>query len=883
MEMSVRELPSGVVTFWFTDVERSTRLLQELGDEPFASVLEDHNQILARIVGSSLISTEGDSFFCVFRSPAEAVQSAASVQRGLENHSWPDRGRVRVRIGMHTGPARLGGADYVGLDVHRAARISSAGHGGQVLMSDATRALVSNHLPEGTSLVDLGEHHLKDLLQPEHLFQLNIDGLPDSFPPVVSKHSGQVRVPEPATTFVGRQAELRGIVASLASSRLVTLVGFGGVGKTRLALQAVKTGDFGSQASVFFVGLAESTESAAVAKSAADSLSLSEQAGRPIEHTLIDYLRHRADLLVFDNCEHLVEEVAALIELLLRECPDVRVLATSREPLLIDGESVVNISPMRWGDDGPEKQAGDAVDLFVTRARAASADFDLSLWGNEIEAICRRLEGIPLAIELAAARIPVLTPLEILGLLDHRFGLLTTRRRGAAPRHQTLEATLDWSFDLLDPELQKLLLHLSVFRGGFSIEAAERVCFEQTEDTSVVLDRLTALYERSLVQRATASARTRFHLLETVREYAHRKLVEGHEETPAALRHRGFFIEFVSRQTALLGGGDQLAALEMLETDHDNVREALDQAMSTGELSVAADLAGRLAWFWYVHGHFTEGDNRAQSLLENLPSEPDRHWLRLLIASAQFDYRLGRFDRAATRLERAIEGSKGADEKRLEMWAHAYSATNEVYRMEFSEGQGEAERALEIAEEEGDLLAFSYIKLVLAGGEAFHLESQHKLTPEKAAELQAELDPLAEVAWNLGERNMIGHVLEAQGVLSFRSGDTGGASTALDKSIVALTELGTVGCACHCFEAIAMCAAEGGLVDPAVRLIGASDGLRDMVGIKVSPMEEPFRRGTLDLAARTQSSDAIQSIQASANGSSMRETLQIARDALARL
>lgn len=881
--MSARVLPSGIVTFLFTDVERSTRLLQELGHEAFASVLEDHNQIVARIVGSSLISTEGDSFFCVFSSPVEAIQSAASVQRELENHSWPDRGRLRVRIGMHTGPARLGGADFVGLDVHRAARISSAGHGGQVLMSDATRALVDNHLPEGTSLVDLGEHHLKDLLHPEHLFQLNIDGLQDSFPPVVSKDSGQIRVPEPATKFVGRRAELRGIAASLASSRLVTLVGLGGVGKTRLALQAVKGSDFGSQTSVFFVGLAESTESAAVAKSAAESLSLSEQAGRPIELTLIDYLRHRADVLIFDNCEHLVDEVAALIEMLLRECPDVRVLATSREPLLIDGENVVNISPMQWGDGGPETHVGDAVDLFVTRAQAASSDFDRSLWGDEIEAICRRLEGIPLAIELAAARIPVLTPLEILGLLDHRFSLLTTRRRGAAPRHQTLEATLDWSYELLDPDLQALLLRLSVFRGGFSIEAAERVCFEHPDDTSLVLDRLTALHERSLLQRATTSARTRFRLLETVREYAYRKLVEDHGEKTAAVRHRSFFIEFVRHQTALLGGGDQLSALEMLENDHDNVREALDQAMATGELSVAADLAGRLAWFWYVHGHFTEGDNRAQTLLENLPSEPDRHWLRLLIASAQFDYRLGRFDRAATKLERAIEGSKDADEKRLEMWAHAYSATNEVYRMELSEGQDEAERALEIAEEEGDVLAFSYVKLIRAGGEAFHLESQHKLTPERASELKAELDPLAEVAWNLGERNVIGHVLEAQGVLSFRTGDTGAASNALDKSIVALTELGTVGCACHCFEAIAMCAAEGGLVDPAVRLIGASDGLRDMVGIKVSPMEEPFRRGTLDLAARSQSPGAIQSIQASGIGSSMQETLQLARDALARL
>jgi predicted ATPase/class 3 adenylate cyclase len=882
MEMSTRELPSGIVTFWFTDIERSTRLLQELGHDVFASVLEDHNQILAQIVGSSLISTEGDSFFCVFSSPVDAVQSAASAQRELENHSWPDRGRVRVRIGMHTGPARLGGADFVGLDVHRAARISAAGHGGQVLMSDTTRALVDNHLPEGTSLVDLGEHHLKDLLHPEHLFQLNIDGLQDSFPPVISKYSGRVRIPEPTTEFVGRQDELRGIEAALARSRLVTLVGLGGVGKTRLALQAAKTGDFGSQNSVFFIGLAESTDGAAVAKSAADSISLSERAGSPIERTLIDYLRNRGDLLIFDNCEHLVDDVAALIELLLRECPDVRIVATSREPLLIDGEHIVNITPLRVSDGGQGTHPGDAVDLFVLRAKAGKADFDPSLWGEEIEAICRRLEGIPLAIELAAARIPVLTPGEILGLLDHRFSLLTTRRRGAAPRHQTLEATLDWSYELLEPELQELLSRLSVFRGGFSIEAAERVCFEPVDDPSLVLDRLTALYERSLLQRATTSGRTRFHLLETVREYAHGKLVEGHGEEAAFAHHRDFFFEFLRHQTALLGGSDQLEALEMLETDHDNVREVMDRAMATGDLGLAADFAGRLAWFWYVHGHFMEGERRAQGLLENLPSEPDRHWLRLLIASAQFDYRLGRFDRAATKLERAIEGSKRSGERRLEMWAHAYSATNEVYRMEFSRGQDEAKTALELAEDEGDLLAFSYVKLIQSGAAAFRLESQGKLTSEKASELKAELDPLAEVARNIGERNVIGHVMEAQGVLSLRTGDTDGASTALDRAIVALTELGTVGCACHCLEAIALCAAEVGLLTSAVRLIGASDGLREMVGIKVSPMEEPFRRGTLETAARSRSTDSIQSLQASGTGLSMRETLQLARDTLAR-
>lgn len=882
--MSTRELPTGVVTFWFTDIERSTRLLQELGHDTFASALEEHNRILSEIVGSSFVSTEGDSFFCVFRTPLEAAQAAASAQREVEGREWPDGGRVRIRIGMHTGPARLGGADFVGLDVHRAARISAAGHGGQVLMSEPTRALVDRHLPDGTSLVDLGEHHLKDLLQPEHLYQLNVEGLQQSFPPVISQQSGQVRIPEPATSFVGRRADLAEVLKALAGNRLVTLTGMGGVGKTRLALRAAETGEFAGDSSVFFIGLAESTDSASVAKSAADSLSLSEQAGRPIEDTLIEYLHSRSDLLIFDNCEQVVDEAAGLIENLLQSCRDLRIMATSREPLLIEGEHIVEVDPMQVPrDDVADRSSADSVDLFVTRAMAGSPRFEPGLWAEQIVAICRRLEGIPLAIELAAARVRVLTPQEILDLLGDRFDVLTSRSRGTAPRHQTLEATLDWSYDLLTPELRQLLCQLSVFRGGFSMEAAARVCYEDTGDRPLVLDSLTALHERSLLQRTNEFGYTRFGLLETVRDYAQRKLVDDYGDEAVLGRHRGFFVDFVNEQTSLLGGSGQLEALKMLETDHDNVREVIDRAIANGDLELAADLAGRLAWFWYVHGHFMEGERRAEGLLENLPGNPKRPWVRLLIASAQFDYRLGQFERAARKLDQAIEFSKSNDDRRLEMWAHAYAATNDIYQMETDESRSQAERALSLAEDEGDLLAFGYARMVQIGGEAATHEKQGELSAGRALELKAELQPLADTARAMGERNMIGHVLEVEGVLSFRSGDIDDARTAFDQSIVALTELGTIGCACHCLEAIAMCAAEAGMLEPATTLIGASDGLREMVGIKVSPMEEPFRLETLSLAANSIPQDELQSVRASGVGLSIREALHIARDTLGRL
>lgn len=883
--MSHRELPTGIVTFWFSDIEQSTRLLQELGHESFAEILQTHDSIIREIVGSSFVSTGGDSFFCVFESVSDAVEAAVAAQIGLEEHPWPDPGRVRVRIGMHTGPARLGGADYVGLDVHRASRIASAGHGGQVLVSDATRSLLGDQLPTGSSLIDLGEHELKDLLQPEHLYQLRIDGLQATFPPIRSRHGGQIRVPEPLTEFVGRLAELGEVGEALTKHRLVTLVGLGGSGKTRLAVEAARSGRLSDSGSVFFVNLADSTDAGSVAKAIAEALSLGEQAGRPVLSTLIDYLGDKSDVLIFDNCEHVVSDVVDVIERLLHECADLRILSTSREPLAIAGERVVEVGPMVLPDDGGPHTAedSDAVALFVIRARSRSADFDPAPWIDQIHAICRRLDGIPLAIELAAARISMLTPSEILARLDDRFSLLTSNRREARPRHKTLEAALDWSYDLLGPGSQQLLRRLSVFRGGFTMDAVGAICFESSVDALQVLDQLTALHERSLLQRGIVAGGTRFNLLETVREYAYGKLTEVGEQAVLADRHRGYFTEFVMEQTSLLGAGGQLAALEALEGDHDNLREVLHRARATAEIGIAVDLAGRLAWFWYVHGHFTEGEQWAQSLIEHLPDAPDRKWLRLLIASAQFDYRLGFFDRAAGKLEMAVQASVRSGERRLEMWARAYAATNSIYQMKVDTGVREAAKAAALAEEEGDLLAFGYATMMRLMGGVIVLESEGRLTAEEASQVNRELEPLAQMARSLGERNMIGHLLEAQGFLSLRAGDRSGAAAALDESIVALAELGTVGCACHGLEAIAGCTAEMGMLDPALRLIGASDGLRQSVGINVSPMEEPFREQAMRLAAESMPDEAVATLRSSAIGLSMREALQLARDTLARV
>jgi hypothetical protein len=304
----------------------------------------------------------------------------------------------------------------------------------------------------------------------------------------------------------------------------------------------------------------------------------------------------------------------------------------------------------------------------------------------------------------------------------------------------------------------------------------------------------------------------------------------------------------------------------------------MDRATERGDLGIAADLAGRLAWFWYVHGHFMEGERRAQELLENMPSEPDRPWLRLLIASAQFDYRLGQFDRAAHKLDLAVEHSRRRDEKRLEMWAHAYAATNKVYRMQLDQSHGAAKSAVALAETEGDLLAFGYARMVETGGVVAELESKGELSVERALALQQEMDPIVEVVRNLGERNMIGHLMEGDGLLSFRSGDLRRAGISLDQSIVALTELGTIGCACHSLEVIALCSAELGIQESAMRLIGASTGLREMVGIKVSPMELPILQNALKSTGQSWSKDQMQTAQATGFGLSINKTMYLARE-----
>jgi class 3 adenylate cyclase len=466
-------LPTGTVTFLFSDIEGSTRLLQTLGDR-YVAVLDEHAAILRRAVagaGGVEVSTEGDSFFVAFASPQAAVRAAVATQRGLAAHDWPPGRPVRVRMGLHTGEGVLGGDNYVGLDVHRAARIAGAAHGGQVLVSDATRALVDHGLPDGASLRDLGEHRLKDIALPERLHDLVIEGLRADFPPPRTLDARRDNLPVQLTSFVGRNEEIAEVRRLLGRTRLLTLSGPGGVGKTRLALQVAAELLAGFGDGAFFVDLSSVTDPALVPSVVAQVLGVPEVAGRPILEAVRDRLRNQELLLVVDNFEQVVE-AAPLLEELLTAAPALKVLVTSRVVLSLRGEQEYVVPPLELPDperlpDLPALGRVEAVRLFTERAQAVRPGFRLTEENAPAVAeICARLDGLPLAIELAATRTQVLSPEQLLARLQQRLALLTSGARTLPERQRTLRAAIAWSYDLLEAAERRLLARLSVFSGA---------------------------------------------------------------------------------------------------------------------------------------------------------------------------------------------------------------------------------------------------------------------------------------------------------------------------------------------------------------------------------------------------------------------------------
>jgi predicted ATPase/class 3 adenylate cyclase len=632
----VHELPTGTVTFLFTDIEGSTRLLKDLGHQTYRRMQDAHGEILRGVIAANdgvEVRTEGDSFFAVFSTPDRALQAAVEGQRKLAAHAWPGNAALRVRMGMHTGLGDLesGGADYIGVDVNRAARIAAAGHGGQVLLSDAARALVEPTLTDGVMLRDLGQHRLKDIDYPEHLHDLIIDGLDSAFPAVRSLDVRPTNLPSQRTSFVGRDKEIAEISELLGRTRLLTLVGPGGTGKTRLALRVAGENLDLFPDGVFLVDISATVDPILVPPEIAAALRVREMPGRDLVATLSDHLRDKVLLLVIDNFEQLLD-ASPIVTGLLDAAPDVTILATSRVPLRVAGEQEYHVSPLPLPDSkdftDPDHLADfDSVVLFMERATAVRPNLRVTEENAAaVLEICARVDGLPLGLELAASRVKIMSPTDLAARLGKGLSLLTSDARDVPVRQRTLRGTIQWSHDLLDAKERRLFARLAVFAGGWTLEAAEAICGPGLE--LEVVDGLTSLVDSSLVMRSeTSDGPIRFGMLETIREHAQEALGASGAEAGIRHRHAEFFCVTAEESAPHLLGEDQLRWVKLLEGEHDNLRAALEWAEKTGDTATALRTAASLWRFWQLGGHLEEGRARLERLLA-LPGVAERNALR---------------------------------------------------------------------------------------------------------------------------------------------------------------------------------------------------------------------------------------------------------------
>ena len=607
-----RGLPTGTVTFLFTDIEGSTRLVGRLGDD-YRRILERHAEILRAAIadgGGTEMSTEGDAFFAVFPTAPGAVRAAVEMQRGLAAEPWPQDAAIRIRVGLHTGQALLGGDNYVGLDVNRAARIGAAGHGGQILLSSATAELVADAVPDGVGLRDLGAHRLKDLDRPVSIQQLEIDGLEDRFPRIRSIDTARGNLPRQLTSFVGREAELAAIQGLLAEHRLLTLTGPGGTGKTRLALEAALASRDRYADGAWFVDLAPIRAAGLVPLALSRALDIAVDPGGDALQAAVNHLRHREALVVVDNFEQVSEARDAAAEL-LEAAARVTLLVTSREPLGLYGEQEFPVPPFP-GADGAE--------LFGERARAVRPGFSpIDTDATTIERIVDHVAGLPLAVELAATQLRVLSPSALLTRLEQHLPLPSSADGGRPERQQTMQRAIAWSHDLLEPAERWLFARLSCLPGGFSLEAAEAVG-QRDDGGPPVIDVLAALVRKSLVRPIEAADdEPRCRMLEPILEFAAVRLREDGDPEDAHRRLAGYWLAFAEEAADHLTGHDQGGWLDRCEREATNLRRTFDWIFDAGEVEIGLRIATGIWRYWHQRGPIQEG----RGILERLLDLPD--------------------------------------------------------------------------------------------------------------------------------------------------------------------------------------------------------------------------------------------------------------------
>jgi predicted ATPase/class 3 adenylate cyclase len=657
--------PTGTVTFLFTDIEGSTRLWQEHPDA-MQPALARHDELLRTAIaahGGVTVKSTGDGAHAAFANASDAIDAAVAAQLAFNTELWPLPEPLRIRMGIHSGPAELRDGDYYGTAVNRAARIMSVAHGGQVVASLATTELVRDGSVE---LVDLGQHRLRDLGRPEHVFQVVHPALWREFPPLASLDAFGGNLPEQLTAFVGRETELEGVIELAREARLVTLTGPGGVGKTRLVLQAAAVEIGRYEDGAWFVDLAPVADPERISATVTRAMGIPEPRQGTVEDALLAALQRRHALLILDNCEHLVDAASGLVERIARSCPQMTVLATSREPLGVSGEATFPVKPLAVPDAGDDEVArllmSDAVQLFVERARSARHGFELTPENaGQVGELCRRLDGIPLAIELAAARVQSMSVVDIVARLNERFRLLGHSRRSGLARHQTLRAALDWSYGLLDSDEQRVFARLSVFAGSFGLDAAEAIVSDTTIDAFDVLELVSALVAKSIVIADDTQGSIRYRLLETLRDYGAERLTDSGEAEALLRNHSAFYLALVERVSPDLQRSDALAATRMIGADYDNLRAALVYCEDSGDAATLVRLTKALGLYWEQRNANREGSEWIAVALRMDPEMPDALRAELEGHAGQMALQLGRWDEARRMLRASLTSSDADD------------------------------------------------------------------------------------------------------------------------------------------------------------------------------------------------------------------------------
>ena len=777
----------------FTDIEGSTLLLERLGRRAYAEVLADHHRLIRAGVsahGGREVDTQGDSFFVVFPSASGSVTAAIEIQLALEAHRWAGGERVRVRMGLHAGEASETTTGMVGYDVHRAARVAATAHGGQILLSETAAALVRESLPEGVSLKDLGHHRLKDLRRAQQIFQLTADGLASDFPPLRSLDSPLLpnNLPAQLASFIGRDEELGEVRALVESSRLVTLTGAGGAGKTRLALQVAAELLDGSGDGVWLVELAPVADDDAVPRAIAQALGITAPPGRAALDVLLDAVAPQELLVVLDNCEHLTAACAMVVDAVLGRCPKVSVLATSREPLGLVGERIYRVPSLSLpGSEMGSGERSDAVELFAARAREQGAGFVIDEeTAPLVESICRRLDGMPLAIELAAARLRSLSLRTLSERLDQRFRLLTGGSRSALPRQQTLQATVQWSYSLLDAREQAVLRALSVFVDGFDLEAAEAVCERGDVESLDVLDVLGSLVDKSLVGAKQDQETVRYGLLETIRQFAAERLLDSGESTAAAVAnaHCAYFIALAQEAGPHLIGPDQGRWLARLGADHANLRRAIERASADpakGARVVRALVS--LERYWWIGSRGMEVTSILLDALERPDVANDPALLaRGLMVAARGSIFLD-VESALRRAGQAVEVASQIDDERILTDALCASARVHTFAGRLEQGYRLAQEALERARSLGD----DSVLMEALGAAALYTLHESETDPGKGREL---LNDALVIARRMGDSYMAAMLHNNASVLALSMGDVQAAREHLEKAEVCSAAVG---------------------------------------------------------------------------------------------